>query len=100
PVPIHCINGLETSCALASITWMLCFASGERRGWFPAAFLCGLTATFRPDLLPLAGLLALLLIWRMLRSSAGQGRPWGRTLALALVAAAPVLLCSFWYLHT
>lgn len=99
PVPIHCLNGLETSCALASITWMLGFAAGNRRGWIPAAFFAGLTGSLRPDLLPLAFLVTAWLIWRTLRADPEIENKWLQALALAVISAAPVVLCGFWYFH-
>jgi hypothetical protein len=96
PVPVHWINGLETSCALAAITWTLSFAAGERRGWLVAAFLAGVTATLRPDLLIFAALLVGYLAWQSARSSEGDARV---AFGLVLAAAVPILLCALWYFH-
>lgn len=99
PIPFHCLNGLETSCALASITWTLSFAAGIRRGWLMAAFLSGVSATLRPDLLPFAILLIAMLAWLTLRPRPKSTGALISVLTMVFAMAAPVLLCSFWYFH-
>jgi hypothetical protein len=99
PIPIHWLNGLETSCALASITWTLSFAAGNRRGWLMAAFLSGVSATLRPDLLPFAFLLVAMLTWQTLRQRPKSNGAPISALALMFAMAAPILLCGFWYFH-
>ncbi|HWG17084.1 MAG TPA: hypothetical protein VN678_04435 [Acidobacteriaceae bacterium] len=96
PVPIHWINGLETSCALAAITWTLSFAAGERRGWLAAGLVAGVTATVRPDLVIFAVLIVGFLAWETARSPEGGIRT---ALGLALAAAVPIGLCALWYFH-
>jgi len=100
PVPVHWFNGLETSCALAAVTWTLSFASGARfRDALATAFLSGLSACVRPDLLPFAVLVTSFVAWRLLRTPPCPPRAWARALILFLVAAFPVVLCASWYFH-
>jgi hypothetical protein len=100
PIPIHWLNGLETSCALACITWTLSFASGRRRlDFFAAAAFASLSASFRPDLVPFALLLTTFLAWKILRAPSTPANRWLQASGLPLLAAAPILLFSFWYLH-
>ncbi|HEX9199870.1 MAG TPA: hypothetical protein VF865_09950 [Acidobacteriaceae bacterium] len=99
PVPVHWLNGLETSCALASVTWTLCLAAGDRRGWIGAAFLAGLSACLRPDLLPFAFLLVTSLAWQMVRFSPKLKDGLIGALPMLAAAVAPLLLCGYWYFH-
>ncbi len=99
PVPVHWLNGLETSCALAVVTWTIGLASGGQRSWIGAAFLAGVSASFRPDLLPFALLIAGTLAWNVLQLSPTTKNRWMGVMSLALAAAAPILLCGFWYWH-
>jgi len=95
PIPVHWINGLETSCALAAITWTLSFAAGERRGFLMAALLAGVTAALRPDLLVFSVLIVGYLSWQT-RQAREQG--WlGAVAGFGLAAAVPVVLCGVWY---
>jgi hypothetical protein len=57
-VPVHIVNGLETSWALGAIAWSLAFASGTRKDWKWAALAAGIAAAIRPEL----GIFAVLLI--------------------------------------
>lgn len=101
PVPIHWVNGLETSCALAAITWTLSYATGEGpRDWIAAGFLAGVSASVRPDLLPFALLITAFAAWSILRTRLRSSRAWMQALAVVVAAAVPVLLCSFWYFKT
>jgi hypothetical protein len=99
PIPVHLLNGLETSCALASITWTLCLAAGSRRGWLGGAFLAGVSACLRPDLLPFAFLLVAWLAWQTLRLPSKSKDGLIPVFALSLAMAAPVFLSVFWYFH-
>ena len=104
PVPVHWLNGLETSCALAAVTWTLGFASlgftsSDRRGLVAAAFLAGVSASFRPDLLPFALLVTGALAWNLVHESRRSKRMWVGLLVLAFAVVAPILLCGFWYWH-
>lgn len=99
PIPIHLLNGLETSCALASITWTLCLAAGSPRGWLAGAFLAGVSACLRPDLLPFAFLLVSWLAWQTLRLPAKLKNGLMPVFALPFAMAVPIFLCSCWYFH-
>jgi hypothetical protein len=101
PVPIHWVNGLETSCALAAVTWTLAYATGTRpRDAIAAGFLSGVSACVRPDLLPFALLITAFSAGKLLRTPSRSAQTWIRALAVVLAAAAPILLCSLWYLKT
>jgi hypothetical protein len=78
-IPIHLLNGLETSMALAAVVWAFVLADSK---WLP--LLLGLLPYIRPDLLLLAAPLAL----RQLRSGPS------RVVGLGLVTALPF---AIWY---
>lgn len=99
PIPIHWLNGLETSCALAAVTWTLAFAAGDRRNWIAAAFVAGLSASLRPDLLIFAVLTVMLLAWQTLREFSDAGESTIQITWLVLAAILPLVLCGFWYFH-
>jgi hypothetical protein len=99
PVPIHLLNGLETSCALAAVTWTLGLASGRRPRWLTAAFLAGLSASLRPDLLPLAFLVIVTLGWQVVRLNPKQTNRWIRALAMLIAGAVPIAICGLCYYH-
>ena len=99
PIPMHLLNGLETSCALAAITWTLCFASGERRGGLAAALMAGVTACFRPDLILFTLVLVGFLGWRSAGAQAGWKQVVRCTAPLVLLAIIPVACCAAWYFH-
>jgi hypothetical protein len=90
----HLWNGLETSWALAAITWTLALASGYEHRWLYAALAAGVAASFRPDLLPFAVLVTLVLVVKSHRQR--------RYLTAVLIVAAmlaPLTICALWYFH-
>jgi hypothetical protein len=80
------------------VTWTLSLATTENRR-ISAAFLAGVSACFRPDLLPFALLIAAMLAWQTLRQFPEQRRSWFLALGVAAAAAAPILFCCFLYFH-
>jgi hypothetical protein len=98
PIPVHWLNGLETSCALAAVTWTLSFVAGKSSCWLAAALFAGVSASLRPDLLPFALLMTGLLTWQSVRSSEPKDGMI-RALTMAFAVAAPILVCGFWYFH-
>jgi hypothetical protein len=94
-VPYHLVNGLETAWALAGIAWTLALASDSSRWWTWAAAAAGTTAGIRPDLMPFAAIVALILAARVYRQR-------GLSLHAAVIFAAsllPIALCAAWYFH-
>ncbi len=94
-VPYHMLNGLETSWALAGIAWTLALVSDSSRWWLCAAAAAGTTASIRPDLLPFAGIVVLILAAKLYRQ---RGLSWHLALVFA-VSLLPIALCMAWYLH-
>jgi len=91
-VPYQLLNGLETSWALASITWLLALASGSGEKWSWAAIAAGLAGSLRPDLIPLAFLIMLLLVIKCWRQEQYQ-----RAILLCLIASIPLAVTALWY---
>lgn len=91
-VPYQLLNGLETSWALASVIWLLALASGSREKWPYAAFAAGLAGSFRPDLIPLAFFVMLLLVIKCWRQEQHQ-----RAILLCVLASIPLALTALWY---
>jgi hypothetical protein len=90
----HLWNGLETSWALAAITWTLALASGNERQWLYAAFAAGVAASFRPDLLPFAVLVTLVLLAKV-----HQERRYSLAILVVSAVFAPIAICALWYFH-
>jgi hypothetical protein len=82
-IPIHLLNGLETSMALAAVVWSLVLADSK---WLP--LLLGMLPYVRPDLL----LLAVPLGARQLRSSPT------RVMLLAAITSVP--LATWYFIET
>jgi hypothetical protein len=94
-VPYHLLNGLETSWALAGIAWTLALASDSPRWWPWAAAAAGATASIRPDLLPFAGIVVLILVGRLHLKRSGSSR----IVIVFALALLPIALCAAWYFH-
>ncbi|WP_263416051.1 hypothetical protein [Terriglobus albidus] len=91
-VPYQLLNGLETSWALASVIWLLALASGNREKWAWAAVAAGLAGSIRPDLMPLAFFVMLLLVIKCWRQKQYQ-----RAILLCVIAWIPLVLTALWY---
>ncbi|WP_395405589.1 hypothetical protein ACHMW6_03490 [Pseudoduganella sp. UC29_106] len=91
--PFHLLNGLETSLAMAAITWSLLLAQRPPEPW-RLPLLCGLMPFLRPELALLSALLLARHGWLGGRVDGARGIAlWLlRDGALALLAAAPCLL--------
>jgi hypothetical protein len=88
----HFWNGLETSWALAAITWTLALASDDERHWPLAAFAAGISASLRPDFLPFAALVTLVLLVKTYRA-----RRYARATLIVAALLAPIFICALWY---
>lgn len=98
-VPVHLLNGLETSWALAGVVWTLALGSGEGRRPRLAALAGGMTAAIRPDLAPFT----LLVLGAMAYEGWRRGEWAARGAALELakwigLAALPLVPFALWYL--
>jgi hypothetical protein len=88
-VPVHIVNGLETSWALAMVAWSLAFASGAREDRKWAALVAGIAAAIRPEL----GAFAVLLIGALTLVDKSS-----KTIAsLLTLAALPMIPGMLWY---
>jgi len=89
-VPMHLLNGLETSWALAGVAWTLALAQTGTP--FKFAIVAGLAASLRPDLFVFSVCMVV---------AAAIARGWNRK-QIGLVAALallPIAITSLCYLH-
>lgn len=99
-VPVHLLNGLETSFALAGVMWTLGLSSGERSHPRWAAFAGGCTAAIRPDLAPFTLFVIAAMtyeIWRRERWT--RSRAATEFAMLIGIAILPALPFCLWYLQ-
>lgn len=88
----HLLNGLETSLAMAGVTWCLVLALRQQR--LPLYLLCGTLPWIRPDLAPLP-----ILVLLAQKPKAGE-QYWMlllRGATVAAVASVPWLALQWWH---
>ena len=97
--PHQVLNGLETGLAMAAVAWWLVWASHERPTGC-LAVLCGIMPYIRPELAALSTA-GLLVLWQQHVGAASPRRVammgFGRSVLLALLAAAPWALVYWHY---
>lgn len=89
-IPVHLLNGLETSWAFAAVVWTLSLGSSRRP--FLSALAAGLSGAIRPDLVPFT--VAVLAALTCMQPRGSRISFFIRAGALAFI---PISLCSFWY---